>query len=148
MTHQAINLRNLFEYLDTSGFQEAFNTEEKCLAILSEYKWREGFVCHKCGSTRYGKGKKPYSRRCTSCKTEESVTAHTIFHHCRLELPKAFEIAYLVCGRPGIPASQISELLDTRHMTCLNFKKKILECITSQGSFELQPVVLSYQDSR
>jgi len=140
MKLQSVNLQKLFENLDTGSFHETFDTEEKCLSVLAEYKWKDGFQCQKCGSNRYGKGKKPYSRRCTRCKTEESVTAHTIFHHCRLELPKAFEIAYLVCGRPGIPASQISEILDTRHMTCLNFKKKILECISTRETLELQPV--------
>jgi len=133
MEKPAIDLRNMFISLDTSQFKQLFDSEEKCLAILSEAKWKNGFVCHKCGNTKYGKGKKPYSRRCTRCKTEESVTAHTIFHHCRMELPVAFELAYMVCGRPEIAASDLSQIMETRHMTCLNFKKKILECIRTHG---------------
>lgn len=135
MEFVAPDLRKLFLTMDTSSFKESFDTEEKCLAILAAAKWKDGFVCHKCGNTRYGKGKKPYSRRCTSCKQEESVTAHTIFHHCRIELPLAFEIAYRVCGMPEISAASLSQVLDTRHMTCLNFKKKILECVSSHGDF-------------
>jgi hypothetical protein len=50
-----------------------------------------------------------------------------------MELPRAFEIAYMVCGSPVIPASEISKVLETRHMTCLNFKKRILQCLQSEG---------------
>ena len=129
MKNQEVDLSSLFAVMDTERFRESFDTEEKCLAILAGAKWKEGFRCRKCGSTQYGKGKKPYSRRCTRCKTEESVTAHTVFHHCRIELPRAFEIAFMVCGRPDISGASLSELLETRHMTCLKFKKKILECL-------------------
>jgi hypothetical protein len=51
-----------------------------------------------------------------------------------MELPRAFEIAYMVCGSPAMPASEISQVLDTRHMTCLNFKKRILQCLQSDGN--------------
>ena len=39
----------------------------------------------------------PSSRRCTRCKTEESATAHTIFHNLKFPVNKAFYIAYNVC---------------------------------------------------
>ena len=133
MTKPVVDLKQLFIALDTSQFRQMFDSEEKCLAILADTKWKDGFTCQKCGSARYGRGKKPHSRRCTRCKTEESATAHTIFHHCRIPLASAFEIAYRVCGTPAIPASELAQILDTRHMTCLNFKKKILECILSHG---------------
>ena len=133
METKAIDLRKLFITMDMSQFHDVFDSEDKCLAILAASKWKDGFICHKCGGTRYGKGKGQYSRRCTSCKTEESATAHTIFHHCKMDLPVAFEIAYMVCSTPDIAASRISEILETRHMTCLNFKKKILECINTHG---------------
>ncbi len=134
MENTVIDLRKIFISMDTSHFKETFSSEEKCLEILASAKWQNGFVCHKCGGTKYGHGKTQYARRCTSCKKEESVTAHTIFHHCRIPLPLAFEIAYLVCGTPGIAASNLSQMLDTRHMTCLNFKKRILECVASHGN--------------
>ncbi|MBK7029960.1 MAG: transposase [Bacteroidales bacterium] len=143
MERSPVDIRSMFITMDTDRFKETFDSEEKCLEILAASKWKNGFVCHKCGGNKYGKGKKPYSRRCTSCKQEESVTAHTIFHHCRIDLPRAFEIAYRVCGTPGITASSLSQILETRHMTCLNFKKKILECVASHGDFSrsVEPIV-------
>jgi hypothetical protein len=133
MVHSRVDLKEMFVTMDTERFKSSFDTTEKCLAILSDLKWRNGFVCQKCGNTKYGKGKTTFSRRCSRCKTDESATAHTIFHHCKMELPLAFEIAYMVCGRPGIAASNISKILETRHMTCLKFKNKILECLNTSG---------------
>ncbi|NVO19347.1 MAG: transposase [Bacteroidetes bacterium] len=135
MVEKALDLRNIFKSMDIEKFLNTFDTPEKCHSVLAVAKWTNGFICRKCGGVRYGKGKSEYSRRCTSCKTEESATAHTIFHHCRIELPLAFELAYRVCGSPEMPASELAQILDSRHMTCLKFKKKILECITTHGDF-------------
>ena len=128
-----VNLRDLFGQYDVPQFREAFSSQQQCLEVLSNAKWADGFVCRSCGNENYCRGKTLFSRRCTRCKKEESATAHTIFHHCRMELPRAFEIAYMVCGAPAIPASEISQVLETRHMTCLNFKKRILHCLQSEG---------------
>jgi len=128
-----VNLKELIGQLDADRFRKTFSSQYECLEVLSNAKWADGFVCRNCGNENYCQGKTPFSRRCTRCKKEESATAHTIFHHCRMELPLAFEIAYMVCGSPAIPASQISQVLDTRHMTCLNFKKRILQCLESEG---------------
>ncbi len=128
-----VNLKELIGQLNIEQYKAAFSTREECLAILANAKWAEGFVCRNCGSLNYCQGRTPFSRRCTRCKKDESAMAHTIFHHCRIELPLAFEIAYRVCGSPSLPASEISNLLETRHMTCLNFKKRILHCLQEDG---------------
>lgn len=128
-----VSLKELIGQLDVDRFRKTFSSQNECLEVLSNTKWADGFVCRNCGNENYCQGKTAFSRRCTGCKKEESATAHTIFHHCRMELPRAFEIAYMVCGSPAIPASEISKILDTRHMTCLNFKKRILQCLQSEG---------------
>ena len=130
-----INLKEIVGELEFDQFKDKFNSHEECLAILAEAKWKSGFVCRLCGNERYCQGRTLHSRRCTRCKRDESATAHTVFHHCRMDLPKAFEIAYLVCGKPSMPASEISIVMDTRHMTCLNFKKRILHCLHTEVSF-------------
>jgi hypothetical protein len=47
----------------------------------------------------------------------------------------AFEIAYTVCGSPSVSTYQLSRQLNTRQMTCWKFKKKIAECIETNGDF-------------
>ena len=78
-----MELIQLFGQIDRPKFKSSFAEEGNCLEFLASEKWKDGFVCRHCGHTNYCKGKKPYSRRCTRCKREESPTAHTIFHHCR-----------------------------------------------------------------
>lgn len=111
-----------------SKFRKVFWNDARCKSFLSDYKWQEGFVCTKCGNTNYCKGKTDYSRRCTRCKKEESVTANTMFHRCKIPLQKAFEMAYLVCNSPAISSYEINRLIGIRHMTCYDFQKKVQLC--------------------
>ncbi|OQX75312.1 MAG: hypothetical protein B6D61_10620 [Bacteroidetes bacterium 4484_249] len=134
-TCQAMKL--LFKNIKSLEFDNIFSTEERCLKFLADEKWRDGFVCRKCGHTNFCKGKKPYSRRCTKCKTEESATAHTAFHKCKFPLTYAFKITYLVCNKPDISTYKLSSDLNMRQMTCWKFKKKITECIDERGDINI-----------
>lgn len=129
MKKQLIHLKPL-------EFESAFSSDEKCLEFLANEKWKDGYVCRKCGHTNYCKGKTPFSRRCTRCKHDESATAHTIFHRCKINLTEAFEIAYMVCKTPGISSYNLSRKLEKRQMTCWKFKKKITECIERNGDLQ------------
>ena len=109
-------------------FRSIFGDENLCLQLLSEIKWLNGFVCKKCGNTNNCLGKTAFSKRCTRCKKEESATAHTLFHRCKISLSKAFEIAFLACHAPVISSYEISRQSDIRHMTCYKLQKKIKSC--------------------
>ncbi len=122
-------MKDFFNNLSEKTFEYCFPDEESCLKFLAEQKWKDGFICRKCGNDNYCKGKTNYSRRCTRCKHEESATSHTIFHNCRISLKKAFLIALMVCHEPEISTYKISRKIDIRQMTCWKFKKKLLECI-------------------
>ena len=130
-------MKSIFKNIGIIKFEEHFDTNEKCLAYLSGEKWKDGFICRKCSHTNFCKGKKPYSRRCTKCKSEESATAHTIFHKCKFPLTEAFKITYLVCHTPDISTAKLSARINIRQMTCWKFKKKITECIDARGDINL-----------
>jgi len=107
------------------------------LQVLANYKWATGFVCRKCGHDHYCAGKKPYSRRCTKCKTEKSATAHTVFHRCRIPLTEAVKLAETVCKQPDISTYEISRIFEKRQMTCWKFKTRIMECLTDKSKADL-----------
>jgi two-component system, sensor histidine kinase LadS len=112
--------------LSEEQLEKLFNSDEKCYEFLAELKWEEGFTCKKCGNENYCPGKTPFSRRCTKCKSEESVAAGTIFHNCKFPVSKAFYIAYNVCkGRVDLSTYEYARRLSLRQMTCWNFKTKI-----------------------
>lgn len=114
-------------------FRLVFPDDASCLNLLALQKWKDGFVCTKCGNTNYCSGKLETSRRCTRCKKEESATANTVFHRCKFSLKKAFEIVILTCRASVISSYKISDMLDLRHMTCYSFQKKVSECLSGKN---------------
>jgi len=123
--------------LNVSQFDDLFSTEEGCLKFISEQKWPEGFACKKCGHTNFCKGKTLFSRRCTRCKSEESATAHTIFHRCHIPISEALRMVYMVCKEPEISSYELSRQLEKRQMTCWKLKSKLMECIEQRGQIDL-----------
>ncbi|MBM3404002.1 MAG: transposase [Bacteroidetes bacterium] len=122
-------MEGIFKEISSEEFNQRFITEEACYIYLAETKWKDGFVCRKCGNTNFCKGKAPHSRRCTRCKKEESATAHTPFHHCKVPMVKAFEMAFTICHSPQISSYELSRREEIRQMTCWKLKKKIMECL-------------------
>lgn len=118
-------------------FNDKFADKDNCLQYLAELKWKRGYKCRKCGHANYCSGKTNYARRCTRCKSEESATAHTIFHRCKIDLVDAFEIAFSVCKEPEISSYELAKKLNGRQMTCWKFKKKIIDCIEQKGELRL-----------
>jgi hypothetical protein len=135
-------MKELFGRMTESEFVNRFSSDEECQAFLANQKWGDSFTCRKCGHYNYCHGKTPFSRRCTSCKHEESATSHTLFHHCRIPLRDAFHIAFLVCQHPDISTYELSRILGPRQMTCWKFKTRIKSCIQT-GSLITTPVSLS-----
>ncbi len=129
-------MRELFSNIDIDQFLMQFSNESSCLEFLNKDKWKEGYVCRKCGNLNHCRGKTPFSKRCTRCKHEESATSHTIFHRCKIPVQQAFYIVFLVCNTPGISTYEISRVLNLRQMTCWKFKKKIIECLEQKGELE------------
>ncbi len=128
--------------------QELCNDSEKTFKFIADVKWEDGFVCRKCGHTRYCEGKSPSSRRCTRCKTEESAIAHTLFHNIKFPINKAFCIAYSVCVEGKEYSSYTySDKLGLNQMTCWKFRKRINDCIkmrnTNNEKITIQTILLS-----
>lgn len=130
-------MKEIIGVLDIKQFNLKFSDDDSCLNYLADLKWQHSYVCRKCGHHNFCKGKTPHARRCTRCKHEESATAHTIFHRCRIPLIDAFEIAFQVCSSPDISTYELSRKMERRQMTCWKFKKKIIDCIENKGKLML-----------
>ena len=130
-------MSNIFSQIGNIDLESAFQNADQCLELLAAEKWKDGYICRKCGNTNYCFGKTLYSRRCTRCKHDESATANTIFHRCKIPLNEAFKIAYIVCNQPDISTYDISRMLKIRQMTCWKFKKRISECLDKKGYFDV-----------
>ncbi|HSZ26492.1 MAG TPA: 7TM diverse intracellular signaling domain-containing protein, partial [Cytophagaceae bacterium] len=122
-----------FKEISFDEFKQVYPNENICFQFLEELKWQKGYTCKRCGNDKYGKGNHQFSRRCTKCRYDESVTTDTIFHKCKFDINKALYIVVMV-NRYGDKQS-ISELaneLDLRVATCWNFAQKALKVRNSK----------------
>jgi hypothetical protein len=115
---------------------------------IAAYKWGETFCCRKCGNQKFFPGKKPCSRRCSKCKTLESVTAHTAFHKLRMPLPVALDVIRQITGGRVRPMSySLVKEIEERHgirmrqKTYWDFIKKIMLLTAEEQMFNTKLTV-------
>lgn len=112
--------------LTLEEFNKIFPDKISCYRFLDRLKWGDGFECSKCGNTKYSAGQAKFSRRCSKCGYDESVTSNTVFHRIKFPIEKAFYILYLSNNRQNkYTLDELSEMLELRRNTIWNFKKKI-----------------------
>ncbi|PWS26758.1 chromosome partitioning protein ParA [Pedobacter yonginense] len=117
--------------VDFEEFSKIYPDKESCYQFLADLKWAKGYHCKKCNNDHYFNGHILYSRRCSKCGYEESVTTYTIFHNMRIPINKAFYMIFLIYSTKGkISSHKLSELLSIRQSTCWTFGariKKVME---------------------
>lgn len=108
-------------------------TNSDCFDFLYELKWGNGFKCRKCNNTTSRTGKTAYHKRCLHCDYEESVTAHTIFHHMRFPILKGFYMVYRIRQTNGnISALKLMTEVFMSTKTVSRFKKTIVDTLDAQ----------------
>jgi len=128
-----------FESFTIFDFQEQFPDDKSCMDYLSNIKWADGYVCPKCGNTKFCKGDKEHIRQCTKCNYLESPTSSTLFHKVKFPLLKAFYIVYYVStNKKGISSTELSRKLGLRQKTCWLFKQKVMHGMKSSGNNKIQ----------
>ena len=112
--------------VDFEEFSRIYPDKESCNLFLSDLKWKHGYACRKCKNTQYYPGHIPYSRRCSKCSYEESVTSYSIFHNTRIPINKAFYMVFLIYTTKGkISSHKLSEILNMRQSTCWTYGSRI-----------------------
>jgi ISXO2-like transposase domain/Transposase zinc-ribbon domain len=131
-----------FVGVNSITFNQRYKTEEDCLEYLSSLKWEQGYCCKKCANDKYCQGKKPFNRRCTKCRYEESPTAGTMFDKVKFSLLKAFHIAFKISTKKkGMSSLELSNEFELRQKTCWEFKWKIQQAMASSHQWPLQGTV-------
>jgi two-component system, sensor histidine kinase LadS len=119
-----------------------------CFRFLEDLKWKAtGFHCRKCANTRYFPGAQKFSRRCSRCGYNESITAFTIFHGIKFPIEKAFFIAYLtVSGKRGLTLEKIGEQLSLAVNTVWAFRTKVQHRVEELSGEGGQPTFASWEE--
>lgn len=114
--------------MDYQEFRTLYPDTLSCYRFLESLKWANGFHCRKCRNEKYSEGQHKFSRRCSRCGYNESITAYTIFHSLKFPIEKAFYIAYLtVTGRKGSTLESQSQQLEVGTNTVWAFRTKVTQ---------------------
>lgn len=129
--------RALSAEVDFEEFSAAYPDADSCYEFLSELKWKDGYRCRRCGNEHFSAGKTPYSRRCTKCGYDESVTSYTLYHNSRLPINIAFYMTFLVFSTKGkISSHRLSHLVGIRQSTCWNFTNRIKKAMAERKTHD------------
>lgn len=89
-------------------FLKQFSTEAHCREYIASLRWKERYVCPKCGR-RHAYRLSNGWYQCAQCRHQVSVTAETLLHKTHMPLTQWFLAFYLVCqDKRGISAVQLS----------------------------------------
>jgi hypothetical protein len=125
---EVLNERLMEKTMDYRQFRTLYPDGLSCYRFLDNLKWENGFYCRKCENEKYFEGAQKFSRRCTRCGYNESITAYTIFHNIKFPIEKGFYIAYLaVSGKKDGTLEMLSTQLELRMNTIWAFKKKVAD---------------------
>jgi transposase-like protein len=132
------------EGMNMIGFIEKFGTEEQCREYLYDVRWKEGFVCPKCG-----RKDEPFQIRsrnqyqCRHCNYQASVTAGTIMDKTRTPLNKWFLAMYLMgSDKGGCSALRLKRELGIAYDTAWTMSHKIRKAMGErEGLYLLQGIV-------
>jgi hypothetical protein len=134
--------RSTFAGVNSIMFHRQFKTDDDCLEYLSGIKWESGFSCKRCNNPKYCIGKKPFNRRCTKCRYEESPTSGTMFDKVKFSILKAFHIVFKISTKKkGMSSLELSNEFGLRQKTCWEFKWKIQQAMASSLKYPLTGTV-------
>jgi len=120
--------------VDFEEFSRIYPDADSCYRLLAELKWKQGYSCHKCGNDHSFHGRTPYSRKCTKCSHEESVTAFTLLHNIRIPITKGFYLIFLVYSSNGkISSHKLAEILEIRQSTCWQYSTRIKKLLSGRS---------------
>ncbi|MEI6489872.1 MAG: IS1595 family transposase [Bacteroidota bacterium] len=104
--------------MNLSLLHKQLGTQDKCIAYLEKLRWNKKPKCVFCSSDNVTKRKNSMRWHCNSCSKDYSVLVGTIFEGTRLELPKFFEIMFLMINaKMGISASEIARNTGVKYQT-------------------------------
>ena len=127
----------IFQSENLIEFIERFPNDLSCKSYLAEIKWPSGFICKKCGHTKFSL-RKDHTRTCTFCKKNESPTANTTFHKVKFGLQKAFMITFeMTNSSKGMSANQVSKRYGITRKTAWLFMHKIRRAMKSSENYPM-----------
>jgi len=124
-------------------FFKQFATEDDCLRYLASVRWGKSFQCPVCANTSAWRMTRCGYFRCTSCRSDISVTHGTVFEKSHISLRLWFlTIWSVVSQKQGISALGLSRILGIkRQKTSWELLRKIRQGMIRPGRDRLSGLV-------
>jgi transposase-like protein/ribosomal protein L37AE/L43A len=133
----------LFKGQSVIDFLNRFKTDLDCQEYLANIKWKDGYVCPKCGHTKFTVRKANYGHDCNRCHHIESPTAQTIFHNVKFGLQKAFIIVFeMSTTTKSFSSSQMAKRVGVSRQTAWLFMHKVRTAMQSSKSEPMTGTVI------
>ncbi len=127
--------------MNLQSLHTKLGTQDKCIAYLEKLRWGRKPVCVFCKASSVTKRKESIRWHCNDCNKDFSVMMGTIFEDSRLELPKFFEIIFLMINaKMGISASEIARNVGVKYQTAWFACHKI-RCAMINNELKLEGMV-------
>ena len=113
--------------MSEADFDRLYGTELQCREALFAWRWPEGFICPVCGGGKYSAIGTRNLYQCSSCRTQTSLTAGTIFHSTKLPLKTWFRaIFHMTQGKGGISSLELARRLGVTQNTAWKISHKLM----------------------
>lgn len=131
----------IFKGQNLLEFSDRFKTDENCKEYLVNIKWKEKFICVKCGHSA-SQIRKDLSRTCNKCSHTETATANTLFHKVKFGVRKAFFICFeMATTTKSLSASYMGVRYGVTEKTARLFMHKVREAMKSSGNHPIKDTV-------
>ncbi|HTH56304.1 MAG TPA: 7TM diverse intracellular signaling domain-containing protein [Cyclobacteriaceae bacterium] len=137
--------------MDYKEFSTLYPDDLACYRFIDSLKMQRQFECPKCSNSKHSPGAQKFSRRCTRCGYNESITSNTLFHGIKFPIAKAFYLTYLSSsGKHLMTLDSLSEKLSLRLNTIWAFRQKVSERLASQkqGKAAWEDLILDSKRSK
>lgn len=132
----------LESHITYDTFKKSFPDNTTCIRLIADKKWKDEFVCKKCGNKKHNKNDNFDSKKCTKCNTVESFSANTVFHGLRFPIQKALYILIVSFRKLPNTNQELAEELDLREATVSSFRKKIKDKIKKEQPKSFEDLLL------
>lgn len=125
--------------IETGGYIadyiDRLNCDYRCLELLEQARWPNGFVCPRCSCMRGYRITEYKLIQCASCKYQASATSGTIFHKSKIPLRKWFwAILLILTDKSGVSALRLQRLLEISYKTALLMLRKLRAVMSMENS--------------
>jgi len=137
-----------YQDINLLDFQKKFQTEEDCEKHLFKLRWPEGFICPRCGHSKYYFISKRKLYQCCKCRHQASLTAETVMHRSRTTLLIWFWAIYLVStDKRGLSALALSKKLGISYWKAWTMLQKIRRAMGDRDSNYQLAGIIEIDDS-